>query len=105
MHTLLLVTLLVALAAAPAWAAPQTAKPNIMPEVVNLREDPFERYALESGMYQRWAGDKLWLFVPAQMVVGQFVASFKEFPPSQKSGSFSVDQVLDQLQTTPATGK
>jgi arylsulfatase len=55
-------------------------------------------------MYFRWAGDKLWLFVPAQAVVGQFVATFKEFPPSQKSGTFSVDQVLQQLQSTPATG-
>jgi hypothetical protein len=33
------------------------------------------------------------------------MATFEEFPPSQKSGSFSVDQVLEQLQATPATGK
>jgi hypothetical protein len=38
--------------------------------------------------------------VPVQMIVGQFLQTFKEFPPSQKSGSFSVDQVLDQL-TSP----
>ena len=55
-------------------------------------------------MYFRWAGDKLWMFVPAQVVVGQFISTFKEFPPSQKSGSFSVDQVLDQLQSTTGTG-
>jgi len=42
--------------------------------------------------------------VPAQAVVGQFISTFKEFPPSQKSGSFSVDQVLDQLQSTTGTG-
>ena len=29
--------------------------------------------------------------------VGTFLESFKEFPPSQKSASFSVDQVLDKL--------
>jgi hypothetical protein len=29
---------------------------------------------------------------------GQFLQTFKEFPPSQQSGSFSVDHVLDQLQ-------
>jgi arylsulfatase len=79
--------------------------PLNMPQVVNLRQDPFERFMSESQMYFRWAGDKLWIFVPAQGVVGQFIATFKEFPPSQKSGSFSVDQVLEQLQATPATGK
>jgi arylsulfatase len=30
--------------------------------------------------------------------VGQFLATFKEFPPSQKVGSFSLDQVLESLQ-------
>ena len=73
-----------------------------MPVVVNLREDPFERYYFESQMFVRWAGDKLWMFVPAQAVVGMFVESFKEYPPSQKSGSFSVDQVLQALQTGAA---
>jgi arylsulfatase len=76
-----------------------------MPQVTNLRQDSFERFPSESQMYFRWAGDKLWSFVPAQAVVGQFIATFEEFPPSQKSGSFSVDQVLEQLQATPATGK
>jgi arylsulfatase len=76
-------------------------QPN-MPVVINLRQDPFERYYSESQMYPRWAGDKLWMFVPAQMVVGQFIESFKEYPPSQKSGSFSVDQVLQVLQTGAA---
>ena len=33
----------------------------------------------------------------AQQIVGQFIATFKEFPPSQKVGSFSLDQVLDKL--------
>ena len=75
--------------------------PN-MPIVVNLREDPFERFTFESGMYSRWAADKLWMCVPAQTVVGMFVQSFKEYPPSQKSGSFTVDQVLQALQTGAA---
>jgi arylsulfatase len=29
--------------------------------------------------------------------VGQFLATFKEFPPSQKAGSWSLDNVLDSL--------
>ena len=73
-------------------------QPN-MPLVINLRQDPFERFSSESMMWFRWGADKLWMFVPAQVVVGQFVESFKEYPPSQKSGSFSVDQALEALQT------
>ena len=35
--------------------------------------------------------------VPAQTIVGQFLATFKEFPPSQKSGSFSLKLVMEKL--------
>ena len=84
--------------------ATSTLKAPNMPQVTNLREDPFERFPTESSMYFRWYADKLWTFVPAQQFVGQFISTFKEFPPSQKSGSFSMDQVLQQLQSTPFTG-
>ena len=84
--------------------ATSTLKAPNMPVVTNLRMDPFERYRDESLMYFRWFADKLWTFVPAQQIVGQFIASFKEFPPSQKSGSFSMDQVLESLQSTPKSG-
>jgi arylsulfatase len=82
-----------------------TAKSPNMPIVCNLRMDPFERDATESGMWMRWASDKLWTFVPAQQIVGEFLATFKEFPPSQKSGSFSVDQVLQQLSAGAGASK
>jgi len=39
--------------------------------------------------------------VPAQQYVGKFLATFKEFPPSQTPGSFSLDDVLKTLQSTP----
>jgi arylsulfatase len=81
-----------------------TSKSPNTPIVTNLRQDPFERYRDESSMYFRWFADKFWTFVPAQQVVGAFLATFKEFPPSQKSGSFSVDQVLRQLTETPRSG-
>jgi len=68
-----------------------------VPLVVNLRMDPFERMPFESDMYRRWAGDKLWTLVPAQAIVGQFIQSFREFPPSQKSGSMNLDVIMDAL--------
>ena len=42
--------------------------------------------------------------VPAQQYIGGFLATFKEFPPSQKGGSFNLDQVMQSLQHTPKGG-
>ena len=68
------------------------------PLVVNLRQDPFE-VSPDSALYTRWLGDQMWLFVPAQAFVGQFLGSFRDFPLSQAVGSLSVEKVLQQLQT------
>jgi hypothetical protein len=37
-------------------------------------------------MYARWWGDKLWTMVPGVSIVGKFLATFKEYPPSQVNG-------------------
>ena len=39
---------------------------------------------------------RLFLLVPAQQLVGEFLATFKAFPPRQKAASFSIDQMLDK---------
>jgi hypothetical protein len=33
----------------------------------------------------------------AREYIGDFLASFREFPPSQKFGSFGIDQALKKL--------
>jgi len=71
------------------------------PKIVNLRQDPYERFLFESRMYTRWYADKMWTMVPAQAVVGEYLESLREFPPTRGS-SLSVDQVLKQLQTQKA---
>jgi hypothetical protein len=43
--------------------------------------------------------------VPAQQYVAQFLGTFKEFPPSQKPGSFSIDAVLEKLQDGGGSGR
>jgi hypothetical protein len=40
--------------------AEATLKPLNMPQVINLRQDPFERFPRESNMYFRWYADKMW---------------------------------------------
>ena len=90
-----------------AWYGGGPAKPQNFPLVVNLREDPFEAHVSDahSPMYFRWAADKLYTAVPAQAVVGQWLTTFKESPPSQASSTFNIEQVLKQLEEPPsATG-
>jgi arylsulfatase len=36
--------------------------------------------------------------MPAIAIVGQFLQTFKDFPPSQASGSFSVEKALQALE-------
>jgi len=38
----------------------------------------------------------MFLLVPAQALVGQFLKTFEEFPPRQKPGSFSIDEALEK---------
>jgi len=75
-----------------------------VPLVTNLRADPWERYQSESMLYGRWWGDKLWTMVPAVNIVGQFLVTFKEYPPSQASGSLSVTRFLEAIQSSAAGG-
>jgi arylsulfatase A-like enzyme len=72
--------------------------PLRLPKLFNLRSDPFETADHEGMDYERWRVEHVFLLVPAQQYVGRFLATFKEFPPSQKPGSFSIDRALQALQ-------
>lgn len=81
----------------------QVRETNV-PLVVNLRMDPFERMMDEGGGYQRWWGEKLFTMIPATVVVGQFLDTFKEYPPSQATGSIKVEDALKALQSGSSGG-
>ncbi len=74
--------------------------PLRVPLIENLRRDPYERATITSNSYFEWMLDRAYLLVPAQAYVGQFLATFKEFPPRQKAASFSLDQVMEKLKTS-----
>jgi arylsulfatase len=78
------------------WAEPFVK--TRLPFLYNLRTDPYERATITSNTYWDWFIDHAFLFVPAQHYVGQFLTTFKDYPPRQKAASFSIDQVLEQLQ-------
>ena len=77
------------------WANPFT---NLrVPKIFNLRTDPYERADVTSNTYYDWVMDHVFLLVPAQDYVGQFLMTFKDYPQRQKSASFNMDEVLAKL--------
>jgi arylsulfatase len=68
------------------------------PKICNLRMDPFERAEHENAMgYQRWFMERMFAIAPAAAYVGQWLQSFREFPPRQKPGSFNLDRVMEAV--------
>lgn len=61
------------------WSGPK--EELVAPLLYNLRRDPYEKAADESGMYVRWMGNKMWAFGPAARIVQAHLATFEEFPP------------------------
>jgi arylsulfatase A-like enzyme len=71
------------------------------PLLTNLRMDPFE-LAPDIGMdYDRWFVEHMFMIAPAAAYVGQWLQSFREFPPRQKPGSFNLDQVMEMVTRPP----
>jgi arylsulfatase len=68
------------------------------PVITNLRMDPFERARSEHAVgYQRWFNERMFMIAPAASYVGQWLQSFREFPPRMKPGSFSLDRVMESV--------
>ena len=69
----------------------------------NLRSDPFERAEYEGYGYNQWFVEHMFAIAPAGAYVGQWLQSFREFPPRQKPGSFNLDRVMEAV-TKPHGG-
>ena len=67
------------------------------PMITNLRRDPYERWNIDSGMYLKWFGERMFLMAPAQEVVAKQLQSLKEFPPARGS-SLSLGKLFDKIQ-------
>jgi arylsulfatase len=66
------------------------------PLIYNLRSDPFER-GPNSFLYDDWQAHRIFLIVPAQAIVAQWLSSFKDYPIRQKPASFNLDEVMQKL--------
>ena len=70
--------------------------PLTTPFIINLKLDPFERFIRARG-YDEWAENRSWILGQAGKGIAQFVDTFKEFPPSQKSMSVQVGGVSEMI--------
>ena len=82
------------------WAEPFT--PLRVPKLFDLRADPYERADVTSNTYYDWVMSQPYIFMGANAEVGRLIATFEEFPPSQRPASFSIDQALEALQKASA---
>jgi arylsulfatase len=64
------------------------------PKIFNLRTDPFERADTDANNYNRWLAQRAFLLAPSQVIVGNFLQTFAEFPMRQKPAKFNVDDVM-----------
>lgn len=79
------------------WAEPFTSLR--VPKLFNLRADPYERADITSNTYYDWLmSDGAGVFLAAPAVAAEFLATFKDYPPSQRAASFSIDQIVEKMQ-------
>jgi arylsulfatase len=69
-----------------------------IPKIFNLRTDPYERADITSNTYyDENILNHAYLLVPAQVYVGKFIGTFKEYPPSQSAAAFNLDEVMKKM--------
>lgn len=66
-----------------------------MPKVLNLRRDPWSRAEANSNSYYDWMIDKAPYIYLGLSETAKFLSTFEAYPPSQPTGSWSVEAVYD----------
>ena len=77
------------------WANPFTCLRAA--KIFNLRMDPYERADIVSDQYYDWLARNAYLLQYGVWRVAPFLETFKEYPPSQRPASFSIDQMVEAL--------
>jgi arylsulfatase len=78
------------------WAEPFTSLR--LPKLFDLQADPYERADITSNTYYDWMMSQPSAILIAQDQVGKFLGTFKEYPPSQRAASFTIDQLIQKMQ-------
>jgi len=77
------------------WAEPFTVLR--LPKLFDLRADPYERADITSNTYYDWELTNSPAMAGSVILVSKYLESYKEFPPSQRPASFTIDQAIEKL--------
>jgi arylsulfatase A-like enzyme len=83
------------------WAEPFT--PLRLPKMFDLHADPYEQADITSNMYYEWTIEQGYILFAASTITEQFLQTFKEFPPSQRAASFTIDQAMEKMKQNLGT--
>jgi arylsulfatase len=68
------------------------------PYLTNLRRDPFEKALKGSNTYYDWYIDRAYILIAIQGYALNFLSTFKDYPPSQTAGDWSLGKVQKQIE-------
>jgi len=77
------------------WAEPFTKLR--LTKIYDLNSDPFERADITSNTYWDWLIDHVYVQYGAVAQIAEYLETYKEYPPSQKPASFSVDGLMENM--------
>jgi arylsulfatase A-like enzyme len=77
------------------WAEPFTVLR--LPKLFDLRADPYERADITSNTYYDWTINNIGMLGASVPIVAKYLESYKDFPPSQRPASFTIDQAMEKL--------
>jgi arylsulfatase len=83
------------------WAEPFT--PLRLPKMFDLRADPYEQADITSNAYYQWIIEQGYIVFAGSTITAQFLETFKEFPPSQRAASFTIDQAMEKMKQNLGT--
>ncbi len=73
---------------------------HTMPQLFNLKKDPFETYDDITGFHQLMR--KSWTVQPAIGLLQKHLATFKDFPPRQEAASLNINEAIDKIMRSSA---
>lgn len=74
------------------------------PYLINLRRDPFEKAIEGSNTYYDWYIDRAYILIAMQGYAFNFLSTFKDYPPSQTAGDWSLSKVQKRIESMTNSG-
>jgi arylsulfatase len=74
------------------------------PYLTNLRRDPFEKALEGSNTYYDWYIDRSYILIAIQGYAFNFLSTFKDYPPSQTAGDWSLSKTQKKIESMSNSG-